>query len=123
MPGVGWALGVDRTVLAMRAEGVAPEPSARCDVYAVPLGAAAKSRLLTVVAALRTAGIRADLAYGDRGLKGAMKGADRSGARLAVVLGQRDLDNGEAQLKDLTTGDQVPVPLDDIVTTIEGKLR
>jgi histidyl-tRNA synthetase len=118
MPGVGWALGVDRTVLALRAEGVEPPSTARCEVFAVPLGAAAKSRLLTVVAALRAAGVRADLAYGDRGLKGAMKGADRSGARLAVVLGDRDLEAGEAQLKDLSSGEQVGVPLDGLVAHV-----
>jgi histidyl-tRNA synthetase len=127
MPGVGWALGVDRTILAMRAEGVAPDAPARCDVYAVPLGAAAKRRLVTVVGELRAAGLRTDLAYGDRGLKGAMKGADRSGAKLAVVLGDRDLEAGEAQVKELATGEQVAVPLDDLVThvvrTVEEKLR
>src|SRR3954470_20076337 len=61
MPGVGWALGVDRTVLAMRAEGVQQPPAARCEVYAVPLGDAAKKRLLVLVAALRKAGVSADL--------------------------------------------------------------
>src|SRR3954452_2339651 len=110
MPGVGWALGVDRTVLAMRAEDAEPPPATRCDVYAVPLGPLAKGRLLQVVDALRREGVRADLSYGDRGLKGAMKGADRSGARLAVVVGERDLEAGEAQLKDLKSGDQVAVP-------------
>jgi histidyl-tRNA synthetase len=123
MPGVGWALGVDRTVLAMRAEGTATDATARCDVYAVPLGAAAKRRLVGVVGELRAAGLRADLAYGDRGLKGAMKGADRSGARLAVVLGDRDLEAGEAQVKELASGEQVAVPLDDVVRTIKERLR
>jgi histidyl-tRNA synthetase len=123
MPGVGWALGVDRTILAMRAEGVAPEAAARCDVYAVPLGGAAKRRLVAVVGELRATGVRADLAYGDRGLKGAMKGADRSGARFAVVLGDRDLESGEAQVKELATGEQVAVPLDDVVRTLEERLR
>ena len=53
--------------------------------------------------------MHADLAYGERGLKGAMKAADRSGARYAVVVGDRDLDAGVAQVKDLTTGDQTAV--------------
>jgi len=122
MPGVGWALGVDRTILALRAEEVAPPAPPRCDVYAVPLGAEAKRRLLQLVDALRREGVSADLAFGDRGLKGAMKGADRSGARLAVVLGERDLEAGEAQLKDLGSGEQVAVPLEEIVTVIKEKL-
>jgi histidyl-tRNA synthetase len=123
LPGVGWALGVDRTVLALKAEGVEIATPAHCEVYAVALGATAKQLVVKTVAALRAAGIAADLAYGDRGLKGAMKGADRSGASLTLVIGERDLDAGVAQLKDMTSGEQVAVALDDIITTIEKRLR
>jgi histidyl-tRNA synthetase len=122
MPGIGWALGVDRTVLALRAEGVDPPVARHCDVYAVPLGEAAKHRLLVVVDALRRNSVAADLAFGDRGLKGAMKGADRSGARFALIVGDRDLEAGVGQLKDLTTGEQVAVPLDAVVSTVKERL-
>jgi histidyl-tRNA synthetase len=74
------------------------------------------------VAQLRRDGVAADLAYGDRGMKGAMKAADRSGAAYAVVLGDRDLEAGEAQLKDLRSGEQAAVPLADLVSTVKGKL-
>ena len=120
--GIGWAIGVDRTLLAVRAEGLAVADEARCVVYAVPLGAAAKRRLVAVVAELRAAGVAADLAYGDRGLKGAMKAADRSGAAYALVVGERDLDAGAAQVKDLRTGEQLTVALTDLVQTVKEKL-
>jgi histidyl-tRNA synthetase len=123
LPGVGWALGVDRTVLALRSEGVEPAVQSNCEVFAVPLGSAAKQLVVKTVAELRGRGIAADLAYGDRGLKGAMKAADKSGAPLAVVVGERDIEAGVAQLKDLKTGDQVAVALADLVTTIEKRLR
>jgi histidyl-tRNA synthetase len=121
-PGVGWALGVDRTVLALRAEEHELRTPTSCAVFAVPLGAAAKDRLLLLVNALRDKGIAADLAFGDRGLKGAMKAADRSGATIAVVAGQRDLDAGVVQVKDLRTGAQEPVAFDDVVEHIEKGL-
>jgi histidyl-tRNA synthetase len=123
LPGVGWALGVDRTVLALRAEGVDIASASSCDVFAVALGAAAKQRVVRIVAALRERSISADLAYGDRGLKGAMKGADRSGAQFAIVIGGRDIEAGVAQLKDMTSGEQVAVALDDLIDTIEKRLR
>jgi histidyl-tRNA synthetase len=123
LPAVGWALGVDRTVLAMRAEGVTPAEPARCQVFAVALGVAAKERLLVLVDRLRRVGVTADLAYGDRGLKGAMKAADRSGARLAVVAGERDLADGVVQLKDLESGGQDAVAIDKLIETIETRLR
>jgi histidyl-tRNA synthetase len=106
----------------MRAEGVEPGAGPRCEVFAVPLGHAAKRRLVTVVAALRGAGVSADLAYGDRGLKGAMKAADRSGARLTLVAGDRDLADGVVQLKDMSTGEQDAITLADVVTTVEERL-
>jgi histidyl-tRNA synthetase len=63
------------------------------------------------------------MAYGDRGLKGAMKAADRSGATFAVVVGDRDLDAGVAQLKTLETGEQTTVPLADLVRRILMAVR
>ncbi|NDL56010.1 histidine--tRNA ligase [Phytoactinopolyspora mesophila] len=122
LPSVGWALGVERTLLAMEAEGLPLPGETGLDVYAVPLGEEAARQLFGVVTELRRAGIRADLATGGRGLKGAMKAADRSGARLAIVAGERDLSAGVAQLKDLQTGDQRPVPLAELQNTIRTEL-
>jgi histidyl-tRNA synthetase len=122
LPGIGWALGVDRTVLALEAEGVELPVPAPCDVFFVPLGEAAKRRSVGYLAELRRDGVAADLAYGDRGMKGAMKAADRSGASYAVVLGDRDLEAGEAQLKDLRSHEQTAVRLDDLISTLKGKL-
>jgi histidyl-tRNA synthetase len=112
LPGIGWALGIERTLLALAAEGLALPGEAGLTAFVVPLGAAAKAWAVTTVGALRRQGVAADLAYGDRGLKGAMKAADRSGARWAVVVGDRDLEAGVAQLKDLKSGEQTAVPLD-----------
>ncbi len=67
---------------------------------------------------LRTAGIRVDLAYGGRGLKGAMKAADKSGAVVALVLGDRELEDGEIVVKDLRNGEQETVPLTDVVARV-----
>jgi histidyl-tRNA synthetase len=122
LPGIGWALGVDRTLLALEAEGALPEAEPAAAVFFVPLGGAAKARAVTWTGDLRRAGVAADLAYGDRGLKGAMKAADRSGARYAVVLGERDLEAGVAQLKDLRSGEQDAVPLQELVTTVRKRL-
>ena len=122
LPGIGWALGVERTILALRAEGVEAPAEQAVGVFVVPLGVAAKAHAVGLVGRLRAEGVAADLAYGDRGMKGAMKAADRSGAAYAVVLGDRDLEAGEAQLKDLREHAQVAVPLDDLVETVKGKL-
>ncbi|MGA9362492.1 MAG: His/Gly/Thr/Pro-type tRNA ligase C-terminal domain-containing protein, partial [Mycobacterium sp.] len=61
-------------------------------------------------------------AYGDRGLKGAMRAADRSGARVALVAGDRDIEAGTIGVKDLSSGDQVSVPTDSVVADVLSKL-
>jgi histidyl-tRNA synthetase len=122
LSGIGFGLGVDRTLLACRAEGLTVCDQARCDVYCVPMGEAAKRKLVETAGGLRAAGVRVDVAYGGKGLKGAMKAADRSGARFALVLGERDLESGSAQLKELVTGEQRPVALDSLVAGVREAL-
>ncbi|WP_069111992.1 histidine--tRNA ligase [Jiangella alba] len=119
LPGVGWALGADRTLLAMEAEGLPLPGSSSVDVFAVPLGEDAAAWAFALVTSLRREGVAADLATGGRGLKGAMKAADRSGAKYAVVVGERDLAEGVAQVKDLATGDQQAVSVNGLVTHLK----
>jgi len=123
LSGIGFGLGVDRTMLALRAEGRPVGDATRCEVFGVPLGERAKLEIAKVAAALRAAGVRTDLAYGDRGVKGAMRAADRSGARVALVAGDRDIEAGTLGVKDLSTGDQIDVALNDVVAEVVSKLR
>ncbi|AEF36367.1 MAG: histidine--tRNA ligase [Mycolicibacter algericus] len=122
LSGIGFGLGVDRTLLALAAEGKAVGATARCDVFGVGLSEAAKLRLAVLAGQLRAAGVRVDLAYGDRGLKGAMRAADRSGAVLALVAGDRDLEAGTVGVKNLATGEQHDVPIDGVVDEVLRRL-
>ena len=122
LSGIGFGLGVDRTLLALRAEGKAVGPTSRVDVYGVPLGESAKLELAKLATALRANGVRVDLAYGDRSLKASMRGADRSGAALALVAGDRDVDAGTVGVKNLGTGEQVDVPIDAVVAEVLSRL-
>ncbi len=121
LPSVGWGLGVDRTYLALEAEGITLDLPATTSVYAVALGEGAKNVLFAKVTELRRAGVATDLAFGVKGIKNAMKSADRSGARFALIAGDRDLAEGVVQLKDMTTGEQTAVALDALVTTLKEK--
>jgi histidyl-tRNA synthetase len=85
-----------------------PPPPA--PVAVIPIGDAAESVAIEVLQSLRSNGIRAEMAY--RGnTKRRMERANRTGARAAVILGDDDIANGVAQVKDLTTGTQEAVPL------------
>ncbi|SSC21591.1 histidyl-tRNA synthetase, partial [Klenkia terrae] len=118
--GIGYAVGVDRTILAVQAEGLDIAVESGVQAFVVPLGAEAKKLAVRWVGQLRAAGVSADTVYGDRGLKGAMKAADRSGAAQVVVVGDRDLADGVAQLKTMATGEQVAVPLGELVDRVRA---
>ncbi|MFI2842275.1 MULTISPECIES: histidine--tRNA ligase [Mycolicibacterium] len=122
LSGIGFGLGVDRTLLALRAEGRTVGATNRVDVFGVPLGEAAKLELARLAAALRANGVRVDLAYGDRSLKASMKGADRSGARLALVAGDRDIEAGTVGVKDLSNGEQTDIAADAVVAEVLSRL-
>ena len=122
LSGIGFGLGVDRTLLALEAEGVSAGSPRRVDVYGVPLGSEAKRVLAGVVNNLRAAGVSTDMSYGDRGLKGAMKGASRSGARYCLVLGEQELADGNVAVRDMNNHEQETVSLSAVQAFLEERL-
>jgi histidyl-tRNA synthetase len=123
LSGIGFGLGVDRTVLALRAEGKPVGSTSRCDVFGVPLGEQAKIEMAKLGAQLRSAGVRVDISYGDRGLKGAMRAADRSGARVALVAGDRDIEAGTVGVKNLMAGEQLDIAAAEVVSEVLALLE
>ncbi|WP_027020212.1 histidine--tRNA ligase [Corynebacterium sputi] len=122
LSGIGYGLGVDRALLALEVEKKQASDGRRVDVYGVALGAEAARRMAVLINDLRNAGVRADMSYGGRGLKGAMKGADRAGARYALVLGEAELESGEVQLRDLQAREQRAVSLDSVVSELVSSI-
>ena len=103
-PAVGWAAGIERLAMLMPTTPSVPAP-----VAVIPVGDAAEAAAIEILQALRANGIRAEIAY--RGnLKRRMERANRAGARAAVILGDDDITAGIAQVKDLATGTQEPIP-------------
>jgi len=119
LSGIGFGLGVDRILLACEAEGVGIPQDFALQLFIVPIGEAAKRRAVVLAQELRVAGFSTDLAYGDRGLKGAMKAADKSGSRFALVLGENEIASGSAELKNMQTGVSSSVTL----RTLQEDLR
>jgi histidyl-tRNA synthetase len=112
-PAVGWAAGIER--LGMMIGAPSPQPPR---VALIPVGARAEVAAMGLLNGLRAAGIAGDMAY--RGnMKKRMSRADAAGARFAVILGDDELDRGEAQLKSLESGEQRFVAFDDLVETLK----
>jgi histidyl-tRNA synthetase len=117
-PGIGWALGVDRTVLALTADGAAAEPPARVDAFVAYTDPSLAGAALALAGELRRAGVATDLGFDARSLKAQLKTADRSGARVALVLGPAEAERAAVAVKDLRTGDQREVARADVVTAV-----
>jgi histidyl-tRNA synthetase len=123
LPGIGFASGLDRIVLAMAAEGLGPDTAATgTQVFGVPIGDAARRIMLRLVTSLRRAGIAADMAFGERGMKGSLKAADRSGASYAVLIGEREEERDAVLIKDLRNGEQVEVAADGAVAWLTERV-
>lgn len=116
LPGVGFAAGLERMLLA--SAGIADAAPA-LDVYVVALGERAQRAAFRLVTELRAGGLGAELDLAGRGLKGQLKDAARAGARFAALLGDDELAAGEVTLKDLASGEQERVALDELA----GRLR
>ena len=119
-PGIGFALGLDRTLLACDAEGVFAAPASRVEVFVVDItgGGAATA----ICADLRAAGVGADRAYEGRRMKAQMKAADRSGARLAVIIGDDEIAANTAVIRTMEGGSQQTVPRDELVASVRRAL-
>ena len=105
--GIGFGLGVDRVLMACQAESCLPTSINQLDLFIVPITEKAKSLGFKLISDLRTAGIGCDMAYGDRGLKGGMKAADKSQARYALVIGDDEVVSGKCELKLMSSGEVI----------------
>ena len=120
-PGIGLALGLDRTLLACDDEGVFATPAAELDVFVVDTTGGEQALALTTE--LRAAGLSADRAYENRSMKSQMKAADRSKAAVAVIIGSNELDEGTAVLRPLRSGEpQSSVGRADLIPAIKKVL-
>ena len=121
-PGIGWALGVDRTVLAVTG-GAEPEPASRVEVFVVATAPAATDEAFALASTLRRAGVATDLGFDGRRLRAQLKAADRAGARVAVLIGPEELARGGVTLKDLASGEQRPLAREEVVALLSPTSR
>ncbi len=120
--GVGFALGLDRTLLACDDEGVFATPNTAVDVFVVDTTGGREA--LRICAELRAGGLSADRAFENRSMKSQMKAADRSGAEIAVIIGSNEVAAGTAVVRPLRGADlQREVPRETLIAEAISELR
>ncbi|MBD2844567.1 histidine--tRNA ligase [Paenibacillus sp. IB182496] len=122
-PGVGLAIGLERTVLLLESQQTELPETTRADVYVVGLGESAAQAATGVAKRLRGAGLAVERDYGGRKMKAQLKSADRYEARLAVILGEDELARGEAVLKAMASGEQQTVRLTELEAQVITQLK
>ncbi|CAB4826594.1 MAG: histidine--tRNA ligase [Actinobacteria bacterium] len=118
LSGIGFGLGVDRALLAAEAEGVISVDGFVSDLFIIPLGDSAMVKALGLAMQLRNAGKVVEIAFGERALKGAMKAADKSGARNVVVLGDNEIATKSVELKNMNSGVSTSVTIDSLINAL-----
>jgi histidyl-tRNA synthetase len=125
LSGIGFGLGIDRILLALEAEAETGQLLSGelkyIDLYVIALGDKARSMCFTLVDSLRKEGFVVEQNFGDRSLKAAMKAADKSGARFAIVLGDSELQSGSVELKEMSSGALTSVRLTSLAKTLAEK--
>jgi histidyl-tRNA synthetase len=122
LSGIGFGLGVDRVLLACEAEGLFDSTTnkSELDLFVIALSSTEKAFVSNLLNDLRNAGVACDMAYGDRALKGAMKSADKSGAKFSAVIGSDEIKSGTVALKDMNTGESKEVRISTLSTEFQA---
>ncbi|WP_394119761.1 histidine--tRNA ligase [Planococcus donghaensis] len=120
-PGIGFAMSIERLLLALEMEKVEIGQSNNLEVYVVAMDESSKKKAFSVVRNLRLNGISADMDFNGRKVKAQMKSADRKGAGFVIVIGETELASGKVALKEMATGEQQEMAFEEIAQTILKK--
>ncbi|MDN5377782.1 MAG: histidyl-tRNA synthetase [Clostridiales bacterium] len=112
-PALGFAMGLERLIMTMENQGCDFIPEKKCDLYIASMGEAAAKKALSLAKELRDEGFWVEYDLMGRGLKAQMKYADKIGAAFSMVIGDNELENNGANLKNMRTGEQIPLRFDD----------
>jgi len=119
LSGIGFGLGIDRTLLALEAEGFELADRQYLDLFIIPIGEKARMRAIELVNEVRIGGFVADISYGDRALKGSMKAADKLSAHYVLVLGDDEINSDSGKLKKMSDGNEISITLGSLVSEMK----
>ncbi|MEF9961596.1 MAG: histidine--tRNA ligase [Erysipelotrichaceae bacterium] len=115
MSGIGWAMGIERLILACEGEGIELGEQAALDAYVICLNEQASLAAFKVVTMLRAAGYRSDMDYLNRSFKAQFKSVDRKQAKIAILVGEKVLEDGMITIKKIEDKTQVEVNMEDVI--------
>ena len=122
-PGIGFAVGLERVMVAMEIQNLYPMEEKHADVFLVALGETAQRAIFPLLIGMRDRGLNVTMDYAGRSLKSQMRAADKAQVRFAVILGEHELAENYAVLRDMYSSEQRQVPLPDIINTLCAEVK
>ncbi|WP_082233735.1 histidine--tRNA ligase [Halobacillus massiliensis] len=120
--GIGFAMSIERLLMALEAENIKLPIEETLDCYVVAMGEKAEQEAVRLTYQLRQSGIQVEKDYLQRRMKGQFKSADRLKAKYVIVIGDNELENNAATMKDMNSGEQKEIKLNEITDYLRDKL-
>ena len=121
-PGIGFGSGIERIIMSMQEQGLAPDPFANTPVLVAYFGDAGKNAAIQLTFELREQKIGAQMSFGARSMKAMMRTANRNEARFAIIIGDDEVEKNVVAVKDMLEGGQKEIKREEIVGYLSERL-
>ena len=122
-PSIGFAIGIERILLALEKQGLLPEVSNQIDVFVAPIGREVQGMAFKLLCDLRRSGVTADMDFMDRNIKGQMKQANKYPARFVAIIGDDEAAQGKVMLKNMQSGVQELIDINAVKNKIQVEME
>lgn len=121
-PGIGFGMGLERLLLALEVEGVTLPDEKELDIFFISIGEKVQEQTVRLIQQLRLEGLTVDKDYQGRKIKAQFKAADRLSAKYVIILGEDELNNNMVKVREMDTGEEIEVSMEELVKTMKEKL-
>ena len=121
-PGIGFGMGLERLLLALEVEGVSLPDEKELDIFFISIGEKVQEQTVRLIQQLRLEGLTVDKDYQGRKIKAQFKAADRLSAKYVIILGEDELNNNMVKVREMDTGEEIEVSMEELVKTMKEKL-
>ncbi|TDX47997.1 histidine--tRNA ligase [Orenia marismortui] len=122
IPGIGFAMGMERILLTLEEQGIELPIDNSIDLFITTIGEKANKEAFKYLHKLRKAGLKVEMDYLGRSVKSQMKAADRNNANYSIILGEDELEKGVATIRNMTSGEQIEIKLENLVEEMEKRI-
>lgn len=122
-PAIGFAIGLERVLLALEKQDLLPVYTEELDAFVISLGDVSKTMAFKILCDLRAAGLKSDMDFTGKSLKAQMKQANKLSVKYAIIIGEDEVREASAMLKNMETGEQVKIEIKELVNKLYAEVK